>query len=125
MDETHFWKEETVMNITHRIEYSICIVALQGSFAMEGAHQVRAYLEPFMDDRNIEGIILNYSEVDFISSEGINVTGYVFNTLKDRGAKLALCGITPQNIEFFRMTGIDKVINIYKSEANALEAITQ
>ena len=112
------------MKLSHRMEYNICIVTLEGRFAMEGAHEVRRYVASFLEDRNIQGMVLNFSQVDFVSSEGINVTAFIYNSLKDRQARLALCGINDNNAEFFQMTGIDKVIEIYKAEADALHAVS-
>ncbi len=111
------------MQLSHRIENDVCIVAIEGNIALDGVSDVKSYVKPFLEDEAVQKIIINFEKVNFIDSSGIGLIVSIFKTLQQRQAKLALCSLSNKNNEIFNMTRLDKILNIYGSEDEALKNI--
>lgn len=110
------------MNISHRTEEGVCIVALKGNFALEEASAVKNYLKPLIQDEKTRRLIINLTEVDFIDSSGMGVIVTTFKGLRDRKAQLKLCGLNKGAQEVFEMTKLDEIVDIHETEEDALSA---
>lgn len=96
---------------------------IAGNIALDGVSDVKNYIKPFLDDESVKGVVINFEKVNFIDSSGIGLIVSIFKTLQTRQAKLALCNLSKKNTEIFNMTRLDKILNIYDSEAEALENV--
>jgi anti-sigma B factor antagonist len=67
-------------------------------------------------------LLLNFDRVTFMSSAMIGHIMRLAQQAKDDKIKLKLCGIAPNIMEVFKLTKLDKVLEIYPTEAAALEA---
>ena len=109
------------MHLTHRIvDQKICVIEVVGSSVGARIEETVNFLDPFLGNPNIEGILLNFTNVDFVSSAGIGWVMFIFKTLKERGARFAICGLNSKVRSTFSMTGLDGMLRIYKDESSAL-----
>jgi len=60
-------------------------------------------------------VLLDFSAVDYISSAGLRVILLAGKRLKATGGRLALCGLTEDCLEAFRISGFDALFPLYKS----------
>ncbi|MCE9532645.1 MAG: STAS domain-containing protein [Planctomycetes bacterium] len=74
----------------------------------------------FIDGRR--KIILNFSNVDFLSSAALGKLITFNRKVQNVRGKLILCGISPDIREVFQITGLDKLITIHADQAAALLA---
>lgn len=111
------------MNLTHRIENNICLISLTENLVSHNVIQVQKYIQPFIDDENIIGIILNFEKVIYIDSTGFGFLISIFQSLRKRQAKLGLCQVDNKIKEFFKRMKIDRFLDVYLNEKEAMAAL--
>ena len=67
-------------------------------------------------------LLLNFDRVQFMSSTMIGQILRLSKMCKKDKVKLKLCSICPNIMEVFNLMGLRKVLDIYDTEQNALEA---
>ncbi len=65
-------------------------------------------------------VIIDFEGLSYISSSGLRVILLVAKTLRNRDVKFALCSLSDPIEEVFKISGFDKIIPIYGSQAEAL-----
>jgi len=108
------------MICTHRIEKNVCVVSIEGNIALDGVNEAKAYLKPHLDSPDIKGLVINFEKVNFIDSSGIGLIVSIFKTVQQKEGKFGLTNLSKKNEEIFSITRLDKILNIYGSEKEAL-----
>lgn len=74
---------------------------------------------------NLKGkkLVVNFSNVAFMSSSSLRVLITLNGKVKAKGIKLALCGINENIMEAFKITRLDSIFNIKKGEMEAVKAL--
>ena len=102
----------------------LCIIRLQGRFA---TGQDALYLQAQAEELKSSGctkILVDFSNVDYIDSTGIGfLIGIYTSVMKSPQGRFALCNTHRRVREVLELTRLAQVINIYPSEAAALEAL--
>ncbi|MCD6459929.1 STAS domain-containing protein [bacterium] len=70
--------------------------------------------------KNTLKVILNLSDVEFISSRGLGAIGYSADLLRKKGGDLKVFGIKPDVKNLFEICGLIKIIDIFHTEEEAL-----
>jgi anti-anti-sigma regulatory factor len=68
-------------------------------------------------------VLLHFGMVERLSTEMLARVLGLNRKIKARGGKLVLCAIKPQLYEIFQTLKLPKILNIYSSEQEALQAI--
>ena len=68
-------------------------------------------------------VIVDLRELAYISSAGLRVIIIFAKLVKARGAGLALCGLSEQILDVFRISGFDKIVPIHDTPDDALAAL--
>src|SRR5215813_13012952 len=103
--------EVTVVNFTDRKildEQNIQIIGEQ--------------LFSLVDEDGRRKILLNFGNVEYLSSAALGKLITLNKKLQTAGGKLILCNIDPQIHEVFEITKLDKFFKIMKEEQAALQA---
>lgn len=66
-------------------------------------------------------LVLDCSQVEFLSSLGLGALIRLDRQLRPSGGRLRICGLNPHLREFFAITRLDRVMLIADCEAIALE----
>ena len=66
-------------------------------------------------------VLLNFRDVSLLSSTALASLMHLDKRLRQNRGKLRLCGFKPGQIELFRVTGLDKVFDLYPDEPSALD----
>jgi anti-sigma B factor antagonist len=75
-----------------------------------------------VDDSKHRKVLLNFHNVEYLSSAALGQFIVLHKKLTGAGGKLVLCHIAPQIYEVFTLTRLDKVFNIKPDEDSALKA---
>lgn len=67
-------------------------------------------------------LILDCSALDYISSAGLRVVLISAKAAKAAGKKFLLCGLQPQIVEIFSVSGFARILSIVPDRAAALSA---
>lgn len=65
-------------------------------------------------------IILDFSDIDYLSSAGMRMLLAVTKKLKSFEGKMVICNISTNVMDILKMSGFDHVLEIANSEENAL-----
>ena len=65
-------------------------------------------------------MILNLSNVKFMASVGISIVVNLNRDLRARGGHLKVCEVFPLLMGIFKTTGLDAVLDIFPTEAEAI-----
>lgn len=72
-----------------------------------------------------KNIILNFKNLDFVSSLVLAAMVYLLKLTKDKGGNLKFCELKNKVKEVFQITNLDKVFEIYPTETAALAAFNE
>jgi len=75
-----------------------------------------------VDEEGWRKILLNFSNVEYLSSAALGKLITLNKKLTQAGGKLILCNIDAQIYEVFEITKLDKFFKIMKEEQAALQA---
>jgi anti-sigma B factor antagonist len=75
-----------------------------------------------VDEVGRRKLLLNFSNVDYMSSAALGKLITLNKKVNAAGGRLILCGIAPQIYEVFEITKLDKFFKIVKEEQAALQA---
>jgi anti-anti-sigma factor len=112
------------MEFSHRIENGICIISVEGNIALDGVSTAKSYLKTHIEDEAVKGIVINFENVNFIDSSGIGLIVSVFKTMQERNGSFAITNLSKKNEEIFTITRLNKILNIYPTESEALSSIS-
>jgi len=110
------------LKLTHKIHNIVCIITIKGDITQDFITEIRVYVRPFLEDKSLIGLIFNCQKVNFIDASGISFIVSVFKMLETRNAKFALCQLSENNNEAFKITQIGDIINIFETEEEALSS---
>ena len=75
-----------------------------------------------VDELGRRKILLNFKNVEFLSSAALGKLITLNRKLQSAGGKLVLCEIDPQIYEVFEITKLNKLFTIHKGEQDGLTA---
>jgi len=104
----------------HRIEQSNFILSLTGDLNSCAVNDCQQYIYPFLMDENLTGFVINFAQVGFMGTSGIQWLINTFKELQLRQAGFALCELSDSIYHLLGMTGLDALLNIYPTEKDAL-----
>ena len=70
-------------------------------------------------------MIMDGAELSYVSSAGLRAVLMSAKDLSNRNVRLALCALSNEVLEVFEKSGFDQIISIYRSKAEALDALDQ
>lgn len=76
-------------------------------------------------EKDSKDVIMNFKNLDFISSLVLAAMVYLLKLTKDKDGKLKLCELRDKVKEVFKVTDLDKVFEIYPTESEALKSFNE
>jgi len=75
-----------------------------------------------VDSEGRDKLLLNFSQVEFLSSSALGKLITLDKKMKAKSGKLKLCNIRPEIYEVFAITRLNRLFDIKDEEADALAA---
>lgn len=69
-----------------------------------------------------EGLVLDFSDVTYISSVGLGVIYSQAKAMRQREAKFSVCSLPEDIHNVFRVSGASRIIDVHASRAAAIDA---
>ena len=69
-------------------------------------------------------VVADLGSISYISSAGLRAILLVAKTMRQRKAGFALCSLSDQIGEVFRISGFDKIIAVHGTRADAIASVT-
>ena len=112
--------EESVEIVEIGKEKNVKIVSVKGALDAMSAPEFERRLFAFIDDGDIN-FIVDFGELDFISSAGLRSILRLGQTLKAKKGQIRFCGLQEQAAKVFKISGFSSLIPVHQSVAEALE----
>lgn len=87
-----------------------------------GIQELGSELFSLVEHDNRRSIVLNFDNVDFLSSAALGKLITLDRKVKSAQGRLKMCGIRPEILEVFQITKLNKVFDIRGEEAEAISA---
>jgi anti-sigma B factor antagonist len=111
------------MEIAERIIADVCIISISGRIDTITSKDLEAKLNEAIEERK-EKMIINLAKVDYISSVGLRVLLAALKRRKHNHGSLPLVSLQPFVQNVFKITGLDKVFQIFPTEDAAFRSLT-
>jgi len=108
-----------MLNLFARKENEIDFVDIQGKLDTGNSSELGELLRELLDG-NASKIILNFSKLDYISSNGLREILDAGKRLISTNGKLVMCRSNPIVYDVLRISGFSKMFEVYKSEEEAI-----
>jgi len=90
--------------------------------AEPGIQEIGRELFNLVDYDNRKKVLLDLSEVSFMSSAALGKLVTLYKKLHSNGSDLKLCGIRPEVVDVFAVTRLDRLFDIRANESDGLVA---
>ena len=102
----------------------VMVVTFTDSSILESAaiEQIAKDLYFLVDNQARQRIILDFSKVKSLSSQGLGILINMKKKLTDIKGRLALCGVRPEIKKLFNLTGLEKEFDFHADDRSALSA---
>jgi anti-anti-sigma factor len=107
-----------------RIEPDVVVVEIVGRIILGHECQQIEWLIADLLSKNERKIIFDISGISHIDSTGVGIIVMCFGNLKKAGGELHVAGAKGTVEQVLKMTNVDKVIPLYPTMAEAVEAFT-
>ncbi len=107
------------MDIQTEQQAGVLILKPSGRIDSANADEFQQSLSAVIDDRQ-RAVIADLKDVDYMGSAGLRAILIVAKALRERGAKFALCSMTPTITDLFKVSGFSQVMTVLDSRADAL-----
>ena len=114
-------QEEGPMQASFQKSGGTVIVTANGRVDGANAREFQDALGAAIDPE-VSGMILNLSQLTYISSAGLRAILLTANVLREREAKFAACALPDRIREVFQISGFDQIVPIHDTEADAIAA---
>ncbi|MEN0110290.1 MAG: STAS domain-containing protein [Planctomycetota bacterium] len=113
------------MSVTTTSKDGVLFVQLQDARLLDEARiqAVEKELDAAIDATTENGIVLDFSKVEFMSSSMLGKLVKTHKKCKGFKVKLKLCGVSADILEVFKITRLDKVFDIEKDADSARNAL--
>jgi anti-sigma B factor antagonist len=108
------------MEIAEKMMEEIIIISVSGKIDTITSKDLDAKLNERIEEKT-KKIILNLAKVDYISSVGLRVLLAALKRQKQNQGSMLLVSLQPFVQNVFKITGLDKIFQIFSSEDAALE----
>jgi anti-anti-sigma factor len=109
------------MQFSTRTSNDVHVVAITGSLDSTTSPSAQKSLDAVV--AGAKKVLLDFSELDYISSAGLRVLLGAAKQLRASGGKLGMFGLNQSVREVFEISGFSSILSIYPAEAEALGAM--
>ena len=111
-------------SIRHEPKGEIRVIIIDESRLLEGAAIDQCYreIEEVLGKTEESYALLHFGRVTFMSSAALGMLIRVSKKCKEYKIMLKLCSISPEIRQVFKITGLDKILEIHADPAEAMAA---
>ena len=114
------------MDLTERRTENAVVLAPKGRIDLATADQFRDRLIPLVNaaGESRQGVVIDFSDVDYISSAGLRVLMVAAKQAKAAKASIAVASLQPLVKEIFQISRFNQVLPCHGGVDEALAAVT-
>ncbi len=96
------------------------VVYLRGRLDVHMSGEIEKDIQKLIDENPEKSLIVNLSEIEYMSSSGLRVLVAVMRILKTNGQNLKLCHLNAAVKKIFEVVELMDMFDIYETEEEAL-----
>ncbi len=96
------------------------IARLNGELDHHNADSIRNKLDAELEKGIFENLLLDLSQLSFMDSSGLGVILGRYKKVSQMGGQVVITGVTPQIQKLVELSGLTKLVNMYKDEDEAI-----
>lgn len=100
------------MELLVRIDGDMLKVAIGGEIDHHEAIEMRTRIDGIILEERPKKVIFDLSRVSFMDSSGIGLVLGRYRLMNSMGGSVAICGASDSAVKIFRMSGVDRLIEI-------------
>ena len=108
------------MNITTAVVESVTVVRLAGNLDTNTSELAQTTLNELVDG-GAKKVLVNFTDVDFVSSAGLRVLLATAKRLGGPGGNLRISNLNDTVNEVFEISGFTKILSVFPTEEAALQ----
>ena len=108
------------MDLTENRKDGYLVLSVSGNIVLEDTTTMKEFVEQFIEDASLKGIIVNCEKVNFIDSSGLGLIVSIYKTLKKMEKKFAITSLSDRTMEIFTLTKLDNILTITKDDEAAM-----
>jgi stage II sporulation protein AA (anti-sigma F factor antagonist) len=103
-----------------KIINGVLIIAIKGQIRISTQSEFREFFNRLVEENSSSSVILNMAGIGSINSAGIGMIVDSFRKFRENGGRLVLCSLMTDIAKLFEVTKLDRFIDIYPSEEDAI-----
>jgi len=108
---------------THREEGQVVVIDLLCGLDRLSVLSIKNYLKGLITKEKKNKLVINFDKIDHINSTVVGALVGIQNLArKKRNGKVVLCCVNPNIQRTFELIGASKVLEIYETEADAIDS---
>ncbi len=111
------------MNVLRKTVDNAEVVTIEGQIRISTQSEFEEFFNHLMEEESNHQVILNMSGIKYINSAGIGMIVDSFRNFKENGGRLVLCSLISDIEKLFEVTKLNRCIEIYPTEEEALRKI--
>lgn len=111
------------MKIDVAEEGEVCVVNLGEEITCDNHRAFAETVDNILDEGTMD-VVLDLSNVNYITSRGLGTIVGAYTVLKRRGGNLVLAGANEEVLRSLAITRLDKVLTLVPNRAAALKSLT-
>jgi len=111
------------MEVRRNDENGVTLLSLHGRFDAAAAPDAESAFKEYLDD-NLDRVVLDLADVEYISSGGLRVIIMLAKTLEKSGGALRLCALSPFVSEVFELTNLARRYVLCDTRAEAIASLS-
>lgn len=111
------------MQIQCEMHERTLVARLVGELDHHSAARAREELEGIIRSRNVKNLVFDFKDLSFMDSSGIGVIIGRYKSIHAMGGMVAIASANPHVDRIMSLSGVKKLVNVYKNTDLALKAI--
>jgi anti-sigma B factor antagonist len=104
--------EQSNLSIEHSLDETFVTINQGKLLDDECIKEIQTALLKIVDAGKHDKLLLNFSEVEFLSSSFLGTLVKVHKRIREKDGELTLTNIDPKILKVFKITQLDKILNI-------------
>ncbi len=100
------------------------IIKLSGQVRISTQNEFKDFFDSLVKDNGKESVIVNMDGVGYMNSAGIGIIVDSYKRFKEQDGRMVLCNLASDIKKLFEVTKLNKFIEIYTTEAEAIEKLS-
>jgi len=98
----------------------VTVVEMEGNLDTNTSVDAQQLINTLIDDGAVK-LLVDFAEVDFVSSSGLRVLLATAKRLGGSGGSLRICGLNEAVDEVFEISGFSTILDVFPSRDEALQ----